>query len=94
MKESAIERKLQQEVRKMGGRAFKFVSPGHRGVPDRLVLMPGGRILFVELKTDTGVLSPIQSHTIRIMRELGADVRVVHGMAGLSGLLDGLRAGL
>lgn len=50
MRESTIETYLRDEVRKIGGRAYKFVSPGNDGVPDRLVCLPGGRAIFVELK--------------------------------------------
>ncbi|WP_088546861.1 VRR-NUC domain-containing protein [Escherichia coli] len=49
-RESLIEKHLVAEVKKAGGVAFKFVSPGHRSVPDRIVLLPGGRIVFVECK--------------------------------------------
>lgn len=50
MRESAIERHLVSVVRKLGGEALKFTSPGRRHVNDRLVLLPGGRVFFVELK--------------------------------------------
>lgn len=50
MRESDIERRLVQGVKKLGGRAYKFVSPGNVGVPDRLVVLPGGVVLFVEVK--------------------------------------------
>ncbi|SDW31021.1 VRR-NUC domain-containing protein [Paenibacillus sp. PDC88] len=50
MRENKIEAYLRQKVKDLGGIAYKFVSPGNSGVPDRLVLLPGGRTLFVELK--------------------------------------------
>ena len=50
MLEKTIERKLVEVVRCAGGLCPKFVSPGMDGMPDRLVLMPGGRMAFVELK--------------------------------------------
>ena len=50
MLESVIESRLRQEAKKRGGMALKFVSPGMNGVPDRIVLMPGGKMAFVELK--------------------------------------------
>ena len=50
MLESKIEKKLVSMVRKHGGRCLKFVSPGTAGVPDRIVLMPHGKMHFVELK--------------------------------------------
>ncbi|MCX8958346.1 VRR-NUC domain-containing protein [Erwinia psidii] len=50
IRESAIEKHLVAEVKKAGGIAYKFVSPGRRSVPDRIVLLPGGKIVFVECK--------------------------------------------
>ena len=59
MLERDIERYLVAEVRKRGGEAYKFTSPAMRGVSDRLVVMPGV-VWFVELKTPTGRLTPLQ----------------------------------
>ena len=60
MRESAIERYLVEQVAKVGGRAYKWVSPGNRGVPDRIVILPDGFIVFVELKAPGGRLRPEQ----------------------------------
>ena len=60
MREKDIEKILVDGVKGIGGRAYKWVSPGNNGVPDRIVFLPGGRIIFVELKTDTGTLSSLQ----------------------------------
>ena len=79
MLESRIEQSLVRGVRKAGGWALKLVSPGHAGVPDRLVLLPGGRVLFVELKQDTGVLSPLQIETHKRLRRLGMKVYTLYG---------------
>ena len=78
--EKDIERKLVKGVRALGGMANKWVSPGNVGVPDRVVVLPGGRVIFVELKTDTGVVSPIQERQIKKLKDLGVDVRVVRGV--------------
>lgn len=80
MKESQIEAKLGRMVRTGGGLYFKFVSPGNPGVPDRLLVLPGGRIVFVELKTEVGRLAAIQKWQIAEMEKRGADVRVLKGM--------------
>ena len=61
MREKDIEKILVAEVRKLGGRAYKWVSPGNDGVPDRIVIFPGKTPVFVELKTDTGKLSALQA---------------------------------
>ena len=78
-------------VKRLGGRAYKFVSPGNVGVPDRMIVLPGGRIIFVELKTDQGTLSPMQRHQIRQLQQLGATVWVVRGMQGVATTLGHLR---
>ena len=54
IKESAVERRLVSGVKARGGLCWKFVSPGMSGVPDRIVLLPGARIVFVELKRPGG----------------------------------------
>lgn len=84
MREKEIETILRQEVRRLGGMAYKWVSPGNSGVPDRIVVFPGRPAIFVELKTETGVLSALQRVQIRKLRELGQDVRVIYGIDGLS----------
>lgn len=83
MKESKIEAALVRGVRELGGRAYKFVSPGCTGVPDRIVILPGGRVEFVELKTMDGRLSPIQNLRQEELRSLGATVRTLYGMEGV-----------
>jgi len=60
MKESTIEKYLTQRVKDLGGRAYKFTSPMHRGVADRVVCLPDGQTWFVEVKTEGGRLSPLQ----------------------------------
>ena len=83
MKESDIEKILTTEIRKIDGRTYKWVSPGNSGVPDRIVFLPGGRVYFVELKTDTGKVSAQQKIQINRIQSLGQDVRVVRGIRGL-----------
>lgn len=80
MKESQIERYLVRKVEEHGGLCFKFVSPGNPGVPDRIVLTPEGRTIYVELKTDTGRLAKIQKWQRGEMEKRGADVRVLYGL--------------
>ena len=87
MRERDIEKKLVTAVRKMGGEAFKWTSPGNDGVPDRIVMLPGGRLIFVELKADRGRLEPIQKVQIRRIQKLGQEVYVVRGMDGLEEFL-------
>lgn len=86
MREKEIEKILVAEVKKLGGRAYKWVSPGNDGVPDRIVIFPNQRPIFVELKTDTGRLTELQEVQIRRLQELGQPVEVVRGISGLSRL--------
>ena len=90
MKESAIEKKLLEGVRRLGFRAYKFISPGNDGVPDRIV-MGRGKTIFVELKTDVGRPSPIQKVQIKMLQDLGQDVRVLYGSKGVEEFLQSLR---
>ena len=83
MLESEIEKELVRRVRAAGGKAFKWVSPGNAGVPDRIVIMPGGRIWFVELKADTGRLSPAQQRQINHLNRLGVRTFILKGQKGL-----------
>lgn len=91
MRESDLEARLVRGVKSAGGRAYKFVSPGSVGVPDRLVVLPGGKIIFVELKADGGRLSQMQVYRIAQLRGLGADVQVVKGAEDVKKFLQWLR---
>lgn len=84
MLEKEIEKILISEVKKLGGRAYKWVSPGNAGVPDRIVIFPRRRPVFVELKTDRGRLTSLQRVQCKRLQKLGQNVRVVYGIDGLS----------
>ena len=88
MQESTIERHLVDGVKKLGGMCLKLVSPVTPGVPDRIIITATGRIIFAELKTETGRLSKIQRYTVEQMQKRGADVRVVKGMDSVKALLE------
>lgn len=80
MTESQIEGRLVRMVRDRGGLCYKFVSPSNPGVPDRLIITPDGRTIYVELKTIVGRLADIQKWQIAEMRKRGADVRLLKGL--------------
>ncbi|MFR1761878.1 MAG: VRR-NUC domain-containing protein [Limosilactobacillus fermentum] len=84
MLEKEIEKILMAEVKKLGGRAYKWVSPGNDGVPDRIVIFPDRAPIFVELKADNGKLSALQKVQIDRLKSLGQYVEVVKGIDGLS----------
>ena len=90
MLEREIEQKLVTETKKRGGVAFKFVSPGYDGVPDRLVLMPGGRMAFVELKAPGNKPRALQKVRICQIRHLGFEVFVVDGKEQITRVLDAI----
>lgn len=71
MRESEIEKYFVRRVRELGGIAYKFTSPSHRGVSDRIVCLPGGATWFVELKTKGGRVSPLQDVFRREVLSLG-----------------------
>jgi len=77
MREKQIEQKLVRAVRAMGGQAVKFVSPGYDGMPDRLVLIPSGKMAFVEVKTKGDQPRPLQVKRHEMLRALGFMVHVL-----------------
>lgn len=84
MLEKDIEKILVNEVKKLGGRAYKWTSPGNDGVPDRIVIFPNRAPVFVELKAEKGGLTPLQVVQIDRLRELGQAVFVAKGIDGVS----------
>lgn len=88
VREATVERKLVEGCRKAGAHAWKFVSPGRAGVPDRIVLLPGGGVIFVELKTTRGKPTELQKRTQQLLRELGMDVRILHGTVEVNEFLQ------
>ena len=87
MSEKDIERKFVLMVRNAGGIAPKFVSPGFDGMPDRIVLMPGGRMGFVEVK-DTGKKPrPLQAARHRLLESLGFRVYVLDRTEQIPGIV-------
>jgi hypothetical protein len=82
--EKEVERYLCKRVKELGGKAYKFVSPGNAGVPDRLVVVPTGAdktitaiYLLVEVKKPGGKLRPQQRMKIKELCDMGADCRIV-----------------
>lgn len=88
MRENAIERQLAMAVKKMGGMAVKFVSPGLDGVPDRIVLLPDMKMAFVELKAPGKKLRPLQEKRRWQLEALGFPVYVIDGAEQIGGVLD------
>ncbi len=87
MREKVIEQKLVQSVRHSGGLALKFVSPAFNGVPDRLLLFPGGRAAFAEVKAPGEKPRPLQVYRIQRLRELGFRVFVIDREEQIGGMI-------
>ncbi|WP_231558623.1 VRR-NUC domain-containing protein [Brevibacillus thermoruber] len=83
MRERDIEKYLREQVRAAGGRAYKFVSPGNAGVPDRLVLFPGGQAVFAELKAPGKKPTVLQQAQAEKIRALGFQVIVIDSKQGV-----------
>ena len=91
MLEKEIERKLVREIQLMGGKAVKFVSPGYDGMPDRLVLIPGGHVAFVELKRPGEKPRKLQEARHKMLRKLGFKVYVLDNKEKIGGIIDEIR---
>ena len=91
MTEEYIEQKLVKAVKKRGGMALKFVSPGLDGVPDRIVLLPMGRIAFVELKAPGKKMRPLQVRRKRQLEGLGFLVYCIDRVEQIGEVLDEIK---
>ena len=78
-KENQVESYLHKRVVAAGGMTYKWVSPNMVGVPDRIVIMPGGRVYFVEVKSMDGKLAPHQIRRLAELDALGVNVRALFG---------------
>ena len=92
MTEKAIEQKLVKAVKAVGGIAPKFTSPGTDGMPDRLVLLPEGRVAFVEVKRKGLKPTPLQESRHGLLKRLGFRVFVLDDIAQIGGIIDAIRA--
>ena len=92
MREKEIEKKLTMEAKIRGGLAVKFVSPGFGGMPDRIILMPGGIIAFVEVKAPGKHPRPLQIARHKRLRELGFFVFILDDESQIGGIIDAVQA--
>ena len=88
MREKDIEQELAARTKEMEGIAPKFISPGFDGMPDRLVLLPGGRMGFVELKAPGRKPRPLQLVRHRLLRRLGFKVYVIDKINQIDSVLE------
>ena len=92
MREKTIEQKFVAAVKAAGGLALKFTSPGFDGVPDRIALLPGGKMAFVEVKAEGKKPRPLQLARHRQLRQLGFKVYVLDDESQIGGMIDEIRA--
>lgn len=90
MREKTVESKFSSAVKAKGGLAVKFTSPGFNGMPDRLVMFPGGRIAFVEVKAPGETPRPLQRSRHRLLRRMGFKVYVLDSIDQIGGIIDGI----
>lgn len=93
MLEKDIEARLKRGVERAGGLCLKWVSPGCTGVMDRIVLLPGGRVIFVELKKPGGRLSERQKYMAEKLKALGLDVRCLWTMERVADFVGEVSSG-
>ena len=91
MREKKIEMKLITATKDMGGIAPKFMSPGFDGMPDRLVLLPCGKLAFVEVKSPGQKARALQAARHKLLRGLGFKVYVLDDMQQIGVILDEIR---
>lgn len=77
MEENRVERRLKTQVEKIGGKAYKWNPTGVIGVPDRMVLLPGGKVIFIELKAPGKKLRNIQEYRTKQLKNLGFQVECI-----------------
>lgn len=88
MNEKLIEKKLREEVQKLKGQALKFFCISFTGMPDRIILMPGGRVWFVETKSTGKKPTPRQAAVHGLLRKLGFEVWVIDSQESLDQFLN------
>ena len=88
MNEKLLEKKLREEVKKLGGLALKFSSSTYTGMPDRIVLMPKGKAYFVELKSPGKTQTPIQYQAAAALYKRDFEVSLIDDQDKLSKFLD------
>lgn len=91
MREREVERKLVDDVRRLGGICPKWVSPGFDGVPDRIVLLPGAKAGFVEVKAPGEKPRPLQVSRHELLRSLGYRVYVLDEPRQIGGILHDIQ---
>ena len=91
MREKQIEQRLVKAVKAQNGMCPKLVSPGTDGMPDRMVLLPDGKLSFVEVKTPGEKPRPLQIRRHEQLRQLGFRVAVLDDPEQIPSILEETR---
>lgn len=90
--ERDIEKHFVEKIWSLGGVALKFTVPGQRGWPDRLTILPGGRVIFVELKRSRrGITAELQKIRLKTLTSLGAEVHLLKTKAEIDTLFKDVK---
>ncbi len=90
MLESTLEQAVKKHIRSLGGRCYKWVCPGENGVPDRICILPGGKIIFIELKRPgrKDGMSARQKKMFRVLKSLGCKAWRIDNLEDLKARLQ------
>lgn len=91
MRERDVEQALTRAVQAHGGLCWKFTSPGLAGVPDRIIILPEGKIGFVEVKAPGQKPRPLQTHRLNQLHALGATALTIDHPDQIEGALNAIR---
>lgn len=92
MEERKIENKLRNEIKKISGLALKFISPGMSGVPDRIVMLPEGKVIFVELKAPGERMRKLQLLRKKQFEMLGFKVLCIDSVEGVNNFIKEIKS--
>ena len=86
--EQTIEQHAVREAKKRGGKALKFTSPSTKGVPDRLIILPGGKVGFLELKSSIGKPTKLQIYWLKYLEKLGCRTGIANSKDSVNQFMD------
>lgn len=93
MRETLIEHQLTRAIHAHGGICWKWIAPGTAGVPDRIVILPTNKIIFIEVKAPGQNPRPIQTHRINQLKKLGAHVYIIDSPQSIKQMLNDYQKG-
>ena len=92
MRERTVEQHLVAGLKKIGVPCVKFLPDLLKGMPDRMILLPEGKVIWCELKTKGGSLEPIQTVRHRELRKAGQQVEIVWSIEEADRLIEKIKS--